>query len=228
MNITVQQLQKLDFFQEVPSEVIQTLLNVATVQEYRKKEVLFRAKETLEQVFFVLEGEVMIYNLTKHGNRKIIFILGQGKLLNSNIISDKPIPVFCEALRKVRILKIPRKTFVEHMERQAGLMRAVMRSYEQYIWRTSHQLKNTTGNMQTERKVAAKLWKLARDFGVQTEEGVRIDIDMTITLMADLLGAPRENISRACKILSDKELIRYQNRRFTLLDADGLAEFYKQ
>lgn len=43
-----------------------------------------------------------------------------------------------------------------------------------------------------ERKIAAKLWKLGRDFGVDTEDGVMIDIDLTITLMADLVGAPRK------------------------------------
>lgn len=54
-----------------------------------------------------------------------------------------------------------------------------------------------------------------------------IDIDLTITLMADLVGAPRENVSRACKVLTDRGLIRYGNKRFTLTDSDGLADFYK-
>ena len=66
-----------------------------------------------------------------------------------------------------------------------------------------------------------------RDFGVDTEDGVMIEIDLTITLMADLVGAPRENVSRACKVLTDRGLIHYGNKRFTLIDFEGLAEFYK-
>ena len=54
-----------------------------------------------------------------------------------------------------------------------------------------------------------------------------IDIDLTITLMADLVGAPRENVSRACKVLTDRGLIHYGNKRFILTDFEGLAEFYK-
>ena len=113
------------------------------------------------------------------------------------------------------------------MEQSHALTRAVLREYERNLWRMGHQLKNTTGNMQRERKIAAKLWKLGRDFGVDTEDGVMIDIDLTITLMADLVGAPRENVSRACKVLTDRGLIRYGNKRFILTDSDGLAEFYK-
>ena len=45
--------------------------------------------------------------------------------------------------------------------------------------------------------------------------------------MADLVGAPRENVSRACKVLTDRGLIHYGNKRFTLIDFEGLAEFYK-
>ena len=32
-------------------------------------------------------GEVILYNLTKHGNRKVIFILGKGRLLNQSILN---------------------------------------------------------------------------------------------------------------------------------------------
>ena len=46
-------------------------------------------------------------------------------------------------------------------------------------------------------------------------------------ILADLVGAPRENVSRACKVLTDRGLIRYGNKRFILIDFDGLAKFYK-
>ncbi len=226
--ITVEELKELEFFRELQSSTIQMVLEAGRVETYKKKEMLFHAKTVVDEVIIVLQGEVMLYNITKHGNRKIIFILGPGKLLNQSIVSDKPVPVFCEAACNVRVLKVPRITFTELMVRQPELMCSVMKEYERYLWRLSHQLKNTTGNMQMERKTAAKLWKLGRDFGVQEEDGVKINIELTITLMADLLGAPRENVSRACKVLSDRKLICYKNKHFTLLDPDGLAEFYKR
>lgn len=46
-----------------------------------------------------------------------------------------------------------------------------------------------------ERKIATKLWKLGRDFGVDTEDGVMIDIDLTITLMADLVSTKGKCVS---------------------------------
>ena len=225
--ITVRELQKLDFFKEIPQNILQNLLNESTLVSYKKKDVLFHSRSRTEFVYFVLSGEVMLYNLTKHGNRKVIFILGRGHLLNQSIVSKKPNALFGEAVCSARVLKIPENIFLRLMDQSRELTYAVLREYERNLWRMGHQLKNTTGNMQTERKIAAKLWKLGRDFGVKTEEGIMVDIDLTITLMADLVGVPRENVSRACKVLADRGLIHYGNKRFVLTDFDGLAEFYK-
>ena len=225
--ITLRELEKMDFFKEIPKDILQNLLNESKVVSYKKKEVIFHSRSRTKTVYFVYSGEVMLYNLTKHGNRKVIFILGKGRLLNQSIVSKKPIPRADTEILVEKVIEIAEEHFLHLMEQSPALTRAVLREYERNLWRMSHQLKNTTGNMQMERKIAAKLWKLGRDFGVDTEDGVMIDIDLTITLMADLVGAPRENVSRACKVLTDRGLIRYGNKRFILIDFDGLAKFYK-
>ena len=226
-DIVRNEVKKLKIFQEVPDSLIQTILNQAQMVDYEKREMIYRAKETVVFVYIVLAGEAVVYNITKHGNRKVIFILGKGSLLNYNIISKTQASVFCEAASGLTVLKIPQTLFVKLMEQEPAWMCAVMREYERYIWRLSHQLKNTTGNMYLERKIAAKLWKLGRDFGVQTPAGVKVDIEMTMNLMADLVGAPRENVSRACKNLSSQDLIVYKNKHFWIPDPEALAGFYK-
>ena len=48
-----------------------------------------------------------------------------------------------------------------------------------------------------------------------------------MTLLADLVGAPRETISRACRSLSQRGLLLIQGRRFILPDPEGLSQFYR-
>ena len=83
----------------------------------------------------------MLYNLTKHGNRKVIFILGKGRLLNQSIVSKKPNALFCEAACPVQILEIAEEPFLHLMEQSHDLTRAVLREYERNLWRMGHQLK---------------------------------------------------------------------------------------
>ena len=47
-----------------------------------------------------------------YGNRKVIFILGKGRLLNQSIVSKKPNALFGEAVCPVQALKIPDGVFL--------------------------------------------------------------------------------------------------------------------
>ena len=113
------------------------------------------------------------------------------------------------------------------MKEDFELVSRIFGAQERKIWRLSHQLKNTTSSIYLERKLAAKLWKLSRDFGKETEEGIEIDINMTITFLADMLGVPRETSSRVCSTLTEAGLIAIKKKRIIIPDPAMMAHFYK-
>jgi len=78
-----------------------------------------------------------------------------------------------------------------------------------------------------ERKLASKLWKLSRDFGIDTEDGREIDINITVTFLADMLGVSRETTSRVCSTLIDQGLIKINKKRIRIVNSDKLKQFYK-
>ena len=114
--ITIRELENMDFFKEIPKDILQNLLNESKVVSYKKKEVIFHSRSRTKTVYFVYSGEVMLYNLTKHGNRKVIFILGKGQLLNQSIVSKKPNALFCEAVCPVKVIEIAEEQFLQLME----------------------------------------------------------------------------------------------------------------
>lgn len=132
--ITIRELENMDFFKEIPKDILQNLLNESKVVSYKKKEVIFHSRSRTKTVYFVYSGEVMLYNLTKHGNRKVIFILGKGRLLNQSIVSKKPNALFCEAACPVQVMEIAEKEFLHLMEQSHALTRAVLREYERNLW----------------------------------------------------------------------------------------------
>lgn len=225
--VLINELKNIEIFQHIKNSTINDIIKFSKIVSYDKNNLIFPAKKKLNYIYFLIEGKAIIYNITHNGNRKIIFILGKEKMLNFNIINDNLSPVFCETIELSKVLCIKRKEFLELLEYDFILAKIVMNEYEKYLWRMSHQLKNTIGNIYIERKIAAKLWKLGRDFGIETKDGKMIDIDITITFMADLIGAPRESVSRACKKLSDKKLVKFENKRFIILNSEALVKYYK-
>ena len=78
-----------------------------------------------------------------------------------------------------------------------------------------------------DRKIAAKLWKLGRDFGIPRGEETEIDIDLSVTLLADMLGTSRENTSRLLTNMTEQGLIRHEKKRIIIRDMASLSHFYQ-
>lgn len=222
------ELHGLDSLRNVSASMLDELFGKGRIVMMPKKRTFIRAKEPADFVYFILSGKVILYNLTRSGKRKIIFVLGKGVLVNESVIDSRYSSMFCDTIEECRMFAVQSSIFLECMEKDFSLTKAVLEEQERKLWRMGHQLKNTTGGIHMERKLAAKLWKLARDFGKPSDGGILIDINMTVTFLADLMGAPRENVSRLCKILTEHGLIKMENKRITVTDPDRLAYFYKE
>lgn len=221
------QLEEVCFLQGVRKQTLDLMWQMGRVVNFPKGDFIMRAKEPVERIFIQLTGKSIIYNLTHSGKRKILFVCGSGMLLNENITNPHKVSLFCETIEKSMVFEVSQKKFLELMENDFTLTRAVLAEQERKIHRLGHQLKNTVGSIYLERKLAAKLWKLARDFGFETPEGTEIDITMSMTFLADMLGAPRETTSRICNTLTDYGLIKVNKKRITLRNPAGVSTFFK-
>lgn len=227
MNRGKNELRQMELFRGIRPDTLDRLWQAGKVERCKKGQVIMRAREEVTSIYIQLTGKSMIYNLTHHGGRKIIFIYGKGSLLNEHVLNEHPGSVFCETIEESRIFVVPVPEFTGCMEADFVLAKAVIAAQERKLWRLSHQLKNTMGNIYMERKLAAKLWKLSRDFGVQVPEGIEIDINLSITFLADMLGAPRETTSRLCKTLTDYGLMKMNRKRITIINPEKMSIFYK-
>lgn len=221
------ELYRLSFFLDVTPETLEKLWSAGNIRQFPKGHILIRAGDSVDQVYFQLSGKSMVYNLTHAGRRKIIFIYGEGTLLNEHMLYEHAVSLFCELLEKSSVFAVSKKLFLKCMEEDFSLTSAVLKLAERRLWRMGHQLKNTMGSVGMEQKLAAKLWKLSRDFGIPRPYGVEIDLNLSVTTLADMLGASRENTSRMCSALVDLGLLKIHKKRITIIDQVQMADFYK-
>ncbi len=208
-------------------ETIRRLYEQGTLRRYDKRESVLHAKKHTDYVYFLISGKVIEYNMTLQGKRKILFVLGEGALLNDYIFTRHTPAIYCDTIETSAILQIPNDRFVEIMKGDCPFCLAIMKDQEKKYQRLIHQLKNSVGNINMDRKIAAKLWKLGRDFGISRGEETEIDIDMSVTLLADMLGTSRESTSRLLKNMMEQGLIRHEKKRIIIRDMSSLSHFYK-
>ncbi len=220
-------VSQVELFKGIKPETLENILNLGKIVKVPKHSFLIRAKEPVSAIYLQVSGKSIVYNLTHGGKRKILFVCGQGSLLNYNLMDDFHSAVFCETIEESEVFAISVGDFAKCLEKDWKLVQNILFAQEKKIWRLSHQLKNTSSSIQLERKLAAKLWKLGRDFGIETEEGIEIDVNMSITFLADMLGTSRETTSRTCTLLTEAGLIKINKKRITIIDRDKMLEFYK-
>lgn len=191
-----------------------------------KGKICIRSREETAKIYFILSGKVQIYNLTGCGKKKILFVLGAGQIANESLASSRS-SVFCETLEECKFYVLRQEALWDLMKEDFLFSKDLLAYQEKKIWRLEHQLKNTVGSIYLERKLAAKLLKLAKDFGVDTEKGRMIDLELSVTFLADFLGAPRETTSRVCKKLMEYGLIEVDRKRIWIPDKNRLVSFYK-
>ena len=225
--ITIEQLEVMDIFKNISKTSLEKLAYLGEVKKYTTGSHVFRDKEDVKTLYIVVSGSVSLYKLNENGNKRVIFILGTGKMINDVIIQDLPASINCEIFEEAQILSYDRYTFLDIMENDFILSKNIICSLAIKVRRMYRQLKNASGIIRMEKKLAAKLWKLSKDYGVPCDHGVIINMNMSITYLADLLGSKRETISRALKILSNENLIEYENKKIKVINQEKLAQFFK-
>ncbi|MBS6955868.1 MAG: Crp/Fnr family transcriptional regulator [Enterocloster asparagiformis] len=198
------------------------------LKKYQRGQHIFYDKEEVSSLYFLVEGMASLYKINSLGERKVIFAYGPGSPLNEEMLQNLPASVSCEAKEDSLVLAISRERLWKVMEREPALTRAVVQSMALKIRRLYRQLKNTTNALSGEKRLAAKLFKLGRDYGVKTGDGTLIDMNLSITYLADMLGSKRETVSRQAKKLTEFQLIRMEKNHVLIPDMEKLSEYFKQ
>ncbi|MBS4955926.1 MAG: Crp/Fnr family transcriptional regulator [Clostridium sp.] len=220
-------LRGLSLFSQVNKNTIFKLNEICLVKELEKGEHLFRDKEVINSIYIVRSGKVALYKQSESSQKKVIFILGKDTIVNEVIIDDLPASINCEAFEKAEVLCFDKIKFLDIMKDDFEISKIIINSLAIKVRRLYRQGKNSIP-IKVEKRVAAKLWKLSRDYGIEIEEGTLIDLNITITYLADMFGAPRETISRALKILNNEGLIINKNKKIIVPDRDKLVRFFKE
>lgn len=227
MIINNNELNILEIFNNVSSKTIEKVIKNSDIRKYKSGEVIFEDKEEVLTVYFVVQGIVSLYKINECGQKKVIFMLGKGKIINEVIIQDLPASINCEVFEEAVVLGIKRDKLLELMQEDFELCRNIIISLSSKTRRLYRQLKNTPSSIKIEKRLAAKLYKLAKDYGVKCNEGIMIDMEISITYLADLLGSQRETVSRAMKVLQKNGLISYKSKKILISNFDKMALFFK-
>ena len=234
------ELRKIPIFSKLSEKTITRLASILIKKELKKGEILFFEREKVNNIYIVGKGSVFLYRDSLKDYRRIVFILGDGKVINEVIFDGKSASINCEAFEKSIIYSFPIEELKNIMREDFDLSYAFLTSTGHKVRKLYRQLKNATP-IGLDKKLAAKLWKFSDGFGVDCYAKnlscknkssncigwAQINKNISITFLAEMLGSTRESISREMKKLESFDLIKWENKRL-LVKREDLLNFYRK
>ena len=233
-------LKKIPAFSNLEKKTLEKLQKSGELFEVKKGNMLFFEKDVVNNIYIIIQGKISIFRYSQKAQRRVIYILGDGEFINEVIFDDLPASVNAEAFEKTLLLKYDKKTLQDIMESDFQLTKNITNSMGKKIRRLYRQIKNTIP-LGLDKKVAAKLWKISKDYGINCnlngyncvdfrEECIPwtgINFSLTITYLADMLGSSRESVSREMKKMESKGYIKWEGKKL-LVKREELRKFYRE
>ena len=191
-------------------------------RHYEANVALFHEGDDAGSVIVLLAGRAKLTVPSSSGREVIVAVRGPGDLLGElAALVEAPRSATVTTIEAVDALILAGSAFASFLERNARVALVILRLVaERLLYADLQQAQFATHDVVG--RVAHRLVELTERFGVESEEGVVLDVPLSQEELAGWTGASREAVNKALQVLRSLNMIETGRRRFTVLDADGL------
>lgn len=222
-------LSRSELFAGTSPEAFEPLTQAAVSRRFGRHEVIWQAGDPADSMYLVVSGEVVVSRSGPDGQEYVVEAFVPGDVVGQlHFFERAPMRTLDgRAAEPTTCWVVPRRDFLTLLEQRPDIMRAMLRTYSRWIVeRHLHDADISFRNVSAQ--VAIQLVHLAERYGQPTDQGVLIELGITETTLANMVGASRENVSRAiAKLRRAGWLRREQGRgRLSLTDPGELRRRY--
>jgi CRP-like cAMP-binding protein len=183
------------------------LFHEGTHLAYKKGEFIIRPGESPPGIFFIESGEVKAYDITKYGEENLLIIRKEREIFPLIwAITGQERHVIYEALSAVKVWRVDRADFLEHIENNKDILAPLLDMTVEMYRIHSERIINLEYRSVRERLVSFLL-TMSNRFGKKTREGLMITVPLRQQDIASSINASRETASRELSALERKGLI---------------------
>jgi CRP-like cAMP-binding protein len=178
--------------------------------------------ERSPSVILIVSGRVKVFSLTENGEEIVLALRGPGAVLGElAAVAGREASASVAALEPVTAIAVPVPAFLEFLRTHGSAATALLRLVTSRL-RDSDRKRVEYGAFDIAARVAARLVELAERFGEPATQGVRIDVALSQDELAGWVGASREAVAKALRVLRDRGYVTTGRRTMTVLDLEGL------
>lgn len=193
-------------------------------QTFKKGDFVIRPGDPPHGVFYIYEGLVKAYDITKYNEENLLIIRKQDEIFPLIwAITGKERHIIYQALAATTTWRIDRKQFMEYMRSTPDALAPMLDMTLEMYRLHGDRILNLEYRTVRERIISFLLTTSAR-FGKETAEGLLIEVPLRHQDIASSINATRETASRELSALERKGLLATRNSFILLTDVEALRK----
>ena len=209
------------------AELVDVFSRLGVRKTYKKGDFIIHPGEQPPGVFYIVQGLVKAYDITKYNEENLLIIRKQDEIFPLIwALTGQERHITYQALAQTVVLEISRQHFEEQIISHTGALAPLLDMAIEMYRLHSERILNLEYRTVRERIVSFLLTTATR-FGTRTSEGLVIEAPIRHQDIASSINATRETTSRELSALEKKGLITKDKSLYVLKDINSLRDLLK-
>jgi CRP-like cAMP-binding protein len=201
------------------------LFKSGTRLTYKKSEYVIRPGETPETVYYIEEGLVKAFNISKYGEENLLIVRKSNEIFPLIwALTGQERDIIYQTLTPTILWRIDHKKYLSYLHNHTKALPPLLDMVTEMYRLHSERILNLAYRTVRERLVSFLLTMEGR-FGEKTPDGIIIKVPLRHQDIASSINASRETASRELSFLERKDLITNKQLFITIKDKEGLKAF---
>lgn len=196
------------------------------VESYERGKTIFFPGDPAEKVYFLMKGAVKLSRVYEAGEEITVALLRENSVFGVlSLVTGQRSDRFYHAVAftPVDLLSAP----IDHVEKALNehpeLSMLMLKGLSSRILQTEMMIE-TLAHRDMGSRLVSFLLILCRDFGIPTNEGIRIDLKLSHQAIAEAIGSTRVTVTRLLGDLRQENMISIYKKKITVHNPVALSQ----
>lgn len=218
-------LRGVELLNGLPAEDLLRLAQLCQLVRFRRAERIFTESQPGACLYVVMSGRVKIFGSSSQGRAKTFAYLEPGDFFGEmSLIDDEVRSASAAALEDSVLIMLKSEDYRKLMLSRPAIALSVLKTLSSRLRRANKEIEALSFNNVLGR-IAQILLDLADRYGKKTDDGIRIEMELSHKELAEMAGTAREVISRVISRFRRIGCVSFFDNKLIITDHDKLKSW---
>ena len=217
-------IRKAPLFSALDDAAAHELRQSMVSLKLNKGQVLFKEGQEGDRLYVIVHGKIKLGTQSNDGRENLLSILGPGEMFGElSLFDPEPRTSTATAVTDVRLVSLAHDAVIGLITSNPQTSLELLRRLAQRL-RKSNEILADLVFADVPGRVAKAIIDLGERFGVQKEDGLHVNHDLTQEELAQLVGASRETVNKALADFAARGWVKLEPRAVLVIDVERVSK----